>query len=224
MAAPSQGGPRSTRRLAIMTLGSIALALAGFLALHVLLSEATASGDGRAPLLVAVAWTSACAVVASLASSRPWFGLGLTALALAAIGYFQAPLARHIDLVYLVQHAGTHLVLGLVFGRTLLPRHGPPLITSLALRVHGSLPASITGYTRQVTLAWTGYFLVMAGLSVILFFTAPLTTWSVLANLVTLPLIIAGFIVEYLLRHWLHPEFEHVSIFEGIRAYRSSRP
>lgn len=224
MAAPAASGPRATRRLALMTLGGLALALVGFLVLHGLLSDTAASGDGRAPLVVAAGWTAACAVLASLASTRPRTGLLLTALALAAIWHWQAVLARHIDYVYLVQHAGSHLVLGLAFARTLGPRSGPALITRLATRVHGPLPPPIARYTRCVTIGWTVYFLAMAIASVVLFATASLEAWSVLANLFTLPLIIAGFLFEYLLRHWLHPDFEHVSIFEGIRAWRSPRP
>ena len=223
MDAPAERGPRSTRRMALVTLGLLALALAGFLVLHELLSDAAASGDGRGPLIVAAAWTAACAVLASLASSRPRTGLVLTAVALLAIWYRQDVLARHIDYVYLAQHAGTHLALGLVFARTLTARGSPPLITRLATRIHGPLPPPIARYTRQVTVGWTVYFLAMAITSVVLFATASLETWSVLANLVTLPLIIAGFLFEYLLRHWLHPDFDHVSIFEGIRAWRSSR-
>ena len=115
-------------------------------------------------------------------------------------------------------------MLGLVFARTLMKAHGPALITRLATRVHGSLPPAIGRYTRQVTVGWTVYFLAMALLSIAMFATTSLETWSVLANLVTLPLIIAGFLFEYLMRHWLHPDFDHVSIFEGIRAYRSPRP
>ncbi len=224
MEAPAARGSRSTRQLALGTTGALVLALAGFLVLHHLLSDAAASGDGRAPLAVAVAWTSICAVLASLASPHPRTGLLLTALGLAAVWYWQAALARRIDYVYLAQHAGAHLVLGILFARTLGRRHGPALISRLATRIHGPLPPAIARYTRQVTLGWTAYFLAMALASVVLFATASLGAWSVLANLVTLPLIIAGFLFEYLLRHRLHPDFEHVSIFEGIRAYRSPRP
>ena len=46
-----------------------------------------------------------------------------------------------------------------------------------------------------------------------------LQAWSTLANLVTLPLIVGIFIVEYLVRLRLHPDFEHVSIIEGVRAF-----
>ena len=224
MDAPSAHGSRSSRRLALLTLGSLALAIAGFIALHALLSDAAASGDGRAPLLIAAAWTAVCAVLASLSSPRPRTGLLLTALGVAAIWYWQTALSRHIDYVYLAQHAGAHLGLGLVFARTLSAAHGPALITRLATRVHGSLPPAIERYTRQVTMGWTVYFFAMGLLSLVLFASTSLETWSILANLVTLPLIIAGFLVEYLLRHWLHPDFDHVSIFEGIRAYRSPRP
>ena len=59
----------------------------------------------------------------------------------------------------------------------------------------------------------------MALASCLLFAFGPLQAWSILANLVTLPLIVAIFIVEYLVRLRLHPDFEHVSILEGVRAF-----
>ena len=224
MDRPAEPAPRATRGFAIATLASLALALTGLWWLHGLLAGASRSGDGRPALAVAIIWTAIGAVIASLASRRPRTGLLLTLIALALVWHFHAALARRIDLVYLAQHVGAHLVLGLAFLRTLHADGGPPIITRLAQRVHGTLPPAIIRYARQVTVGWTTYFLAMAAVSVTVFAIAPLETWSVLANLVTLPLIIIGFLGEYALRHRLHPEFDHVSIFDGVRAYRSTRP
>ncbi len=224
MDGPAASTPRSTRRLAIATLAGLCVAIAGFWWLHDLLAHLSATGDGHPALVVAVGWTALAAVAASIAADRPLPGLLLTASGLVLAWVFQEALARRIDLVYLAQHAGSHLVLAVVFVRTLRPAGGPALITRLALRVHGTLPPEIARYTRQVTIGWTAYFFAMGVTSIALFAWAPLSAWSVLANLVTLPLIVAGFLVEYGLRHLLHPRFEHVSIFESIRAYRSPRP
>jgi uncharacterized membrane protein len=224
MDGPAARTPRSTRRLAIATLVSLVVALVGFWWLHGLLADVSDSGDGRPALIAAVGWTAAAAILASLATERPVLGLGLTALGLVLAWQLQAPLAHRIDLVYLAQHAGVHLVLGIAFLRTLRPGGGPPLITRLATRVHGTLPAPIARYTVHVTIGWTLYFFTMATVSVALFAFSTLETWSVLANLLTLPLIVLGFVLEYGLRRLLHPAFDHVSIFESIRAYRSPRP
>jgi uncharacterized membrane protein len=224
MDRPAEPAPRASRGFAIATLAALALALAGLWWLHGLLAGASSSGDGRPALVVAIVWTAIVAVLASLASRWPRTGVLLTVVGLLLVWHFHAALARRIDLVYLTQHAGTHLVLGLAFLRTLHAGGGPPIITRLAQRVHGTLPATIIRYTRQVTIGWTTYFLTMTVVSLAVFAVAPLETWSVLANLVTLPLIIIGFLGEYALRHRLHPEFDHVSIFDGVRAYRSTRP
>jgi uncharacterized membrane protein len=70
-----------------------------------------------------------------------------------------------------------------------------------------------------VTGVWTAYFVLMAIASLALFIFGSLQAWSTLANLVTMPLVILLFIVEYLVRLRLHPDFEHVSILAGVRAF-----
>jgi uncharacterized membrane protein len=52
-----------------------------------------------------------------------------------------------------------------------------------------------------------------------LFFFSSLQAWSVLANLVTMPLVVGLFVAEYLVRIRLHPDFQHASILDGVRAY-----
>ena len=93
------------------------------------------------------------------------------------------------------------------------------LITRLALRVHGSLPPAMVRYTRGVTALWAAYFLLMALASCALFVFGSLRAWSILANLVTLPLVALIFVGEYLVRLRLHPRFDHVSLLDGVRAF-----
>jgi len=121
---------------------------------------------------------------------------------------------------YLAQHAGIHLALAWVFGRTL--RGGrTPMITQFASRMHATMPPGLQAYTRRLTGVWTGYFLAIAGTSFVLFAFAPLTAWSLFANVVTPVSLVAMFVVEYLLRYRLHPEFERVGFLEAMRAYRA---
>lgn len=213
--------PAASRRVPRKTVLAILASLAAAMALVVLVHRLLASSaDGQAALFVAVAWLAGCAVVASLGSRRPLPGLLLTALGVAMVLRYQDLLVGQVERIYLIQHAGMHALLGLWFGATLRAAAGEALVTRLATRVHGPLPAPIRRYTRQVTLAWTVYFAVMAILSVGLYLSAPLATWSVFANLLTLPLTVGFFVAEYLVRLRLHPDFDHVSIFESIRAYR----
>jgi uncharacterized membrane protein len=120
--------------------------------------------------------------------------------------------------LYVCQHVAIHLLLALVFGLTLQGGR-EPLVTALARRVHGSLTPAMAAYSRKVTVLWTGYFLAMAALSVVLYAAAPFDVWATFANLVTPVAILVMFIGEYLLRYRLHPEFERATLAQAVRAY-----
>lgn len=120
--------------------------------------------------------------------------------------------------LYLAQHVAIHACLALWFGTTLRPGL-TPLITGLAARVHRQLTPAMRAYTRNVTLAWTIYFVLMGVVSLLLYALAPFDTWATFANLLT-PLAVAlMFAGEYLLRYRLHPDFERVSMLDAVRAY-----
>lgn len=125
-------------------------------------------------------------------------------------------------LLFLAEHAVAHIALGLWFASTLRRGH-QPLISALALRLHGALDAGLARYTRRVTAVWVLYFFGMAAVSVGLFRFADFADWSFFAYLLTPVAAVSLFGVEYLLRYRLHPEFERVSLADGIRAYRSLR-
>ena len=144
----------------------------------------------------------------------------LGALAIAALGA-QALFGVQVPapLLYLAQHAGIHLFLGFVFGSTLRAGH-TPLITTLARRVHRNFTPDMVAYTRKCTIGWVVYFVGMAAVSVGLYALAPFDTWALFANLLTPVTLVAMFVGEYLLRYWLHPEFERASFADAIRSYR----
>lgn len=124
-----------------------------------------------------------------------------------------------VNRLYLLQHMGIHLALGVSFALTLRPGH-VPLITRLATRLHGSLDPARTRYTRHVTVAWCLYFFGMATLSLAVYAWAPWSAWSLLANVAT-PLAMAVlFVGEYLLRFRLHPEFERKPLADMVKAWR----
>lgn len=125
-----------------------------------------------------------------------------------------------VQWLFLAQHAGAHAALALWFGSTL--RAGRrPLIGVLARRVHGHLTPAMAVYTRQVTQAWVLYFALIALASVALFLGGQVRAWSLLVNAVTPVATLAMFAGEYLLRYWLHPEFERVGFLEAMRAWRA---
>lgn len=174
-----------------------AWALAIVLGPLVVLTAAAAWGGGRKLLAVAGV------LVALLLAQQAWSGHGIPSRVL-----------------YLAQHAGIHLVLGAWFGSTLL-RGADPLITALARRLHRDFTPALARYTRQVTLAWTVYFLAMTAASLALFLAGDFAHWSLLANILTPVFTAALFVGEYLVRYWLHPEFERVSLQSALQAWRS---
>ena len=165
-----------------------------------------------APMLAAIAigaWRAGQAALGALAV------LAIAGLCAQALLGGQMP----PQLLYLGQHAGIHLFLGFAFGSTLRTGH-TPLITTLASRVHRNFTPDMVAYTRKCTFAWVVYFVGMAAVSVALYAFAPFDTWALFANLLTPVTLAAMFVGEYLVRYWLHPEFERASFADAIRSYR----
>ena len=204
---PTRLGPRI---LAIATLGLVYV-----LGSHWLMTRAQASPWNvvgvLAPMLAAVA-------VGAWRSGQRALGLGaaLAIAALCALALLHIPVSAQA--LYLAQHVGINLFLAVVFGSTLRAGH-TALITTLAKRVHKHFTPVVATYTRHVTLAWTLYFSVMAGTSLVIYAVAPFDTWAFFANLLN-PLAVAlMFAGEHLLRYRLHPEFERHNVVVAVRAY-----
>jgi uncharacterized membrane protein len=120
--------------------------------------------------------------------------------------------------IYVAQHVAIHVLLGFVFGLTLVGGR-ESLVTALARRVHGTMTPAMVVYSRRVTVVWTCYFVAMALLSLALYGLAPFATWAAFANLATPLAMIALFVGEYLLRYRLHPEFERATLSQALNAY-----
>ena len=120
--------------------------------------------------------------------------------------------------LYVGQHAVIHLLLAALFGLTLRPGT-QALISRVALRVHGHLTPAMARYSRNVTWAWTLYFVLMALLSMFIFAWATFEVWAVFANGLTPLAAVLMFGAEYLLRYRLHPEFERATMLQAIQAF-----
>jgi len=120
--------------------------------------------------------------------------------------------------LYLMQHAGTHLALGLTFFAS-LRGGGPSLITRMARRVHALTPA-MEVYTAHVTRLWAAYFFGMTVLSCVVFASLSWEAWSLLANVLTPLCIGALFVGEHWARYQLHPEFERLTLAQVVHALR----
>lgn len=152
---------------------------------------------------------------------RQWAAFGLGAVAAAVLAAITARGGvQDMQRMYVLQHAVLHLTLAWPFASTL--RAGSePLLTRLALRMHGRLSPAMRVYTRRLTVAWTGYFVGMVAVSALLYAFAPWRWWSLFGNLLS-PLLAASlFVLEHLWRHRHHPEFERASLAAAWRAWQT---
>lgn len=148
----------------------------------------------------------------------PWFYAAAVALLVAGIWPM---LQQNVAAVYFIQHVGINGALGLFFGQSLL-RGREPLCTHFASLAHEHVGPRLARYTRQVTVAWTLFFLCMVSASALLFAFAPMAVWSAFANLLTLPLVGAMFVAEGAVRRFKLPPEERLGILATIAAYRKS--
>ncbi|HZN85899.1 MAG TPA: hypothetical protein VFB53_03845 [Burkholderiales bacterium] len=209
---------RTGRWLALL----IALALGYALLAHLFTTAAQPTALGAAAstapwalLALAVAWRSAHRVAALLACAL-----------LVGLGWFYwEQLERNTPWVFYLQHVIMFVALGAAFGVTLRPGQ-EALCTRLARAVQGPLSAGAEAYSRGVTLAWALFCAVLVAVSTLLFFLGPLAAWSVFANLLTLPLVGAMFLVEALVRARLCPELSQGGALRGaatsVKAYWES--
>lgn len=181
--------------------------------------------NGNLGALVAIAPVLLIALVLAWRSPRRFIMLSVLILLCVALWAGWSTLEHHFGLVYWLQHMGMQLILFMTFARTLFAGR-KPLCTSFAEAVHAPLTPQHEIYARQVTVAWTLFFATMALSSTLLFFLAPLTTWSFFANFMTLPLVALMFIAEYWVRRLTLPDTKKTHILDAVRAFRntSARP
>ncbi|MHB8759732.1 MAG: COG4648 family protein [Thiobacillus sp.] len=186
----------------------------------------TTAPGAPAALGVAVSLLPSLAILAALAWRSPRRGAALLACgAVAALLWgFWGTLERNFNWVYFLQHAGTNVMLALAFGAT-LARGRKALCTHFAEAVHGgALAPEVLRYTRQVTAAWTVFFVALSVVSSVLFFFFSIEAWSVFANFLTLPLVLLMFAAEYGVRRLKLPKLERHGIMDGILAFWKTPP
>jgi uncharacterized membrane protein len=178
--------------------------------------------SGNLGALVAIAPVVLIALALAWRSPRRFVMLGVLMLLCIALWAGWSALENHFGLVYWLQHVGMQLILFMTFGRTLIAGR-QPLCARFAEAVHVLVTPQHAIYARQVTIAWTLFFVAMALASTLLFFLAPLATWSVFANFLTLPLVALMFIAEYWVRRWVLPGMQHTRILDAVRAFRNTQ-
>lgn len=125
---------------------------------------------------------------------------------------------QHLAWIYFAQDSALNAGLALLFGST-LRRGETPLCSRIAMLMLPQSSAQALRYTRAATCAWTAFFCAMMAVSTALFFCATHTTWSMFANLLYWPLLIAMFAIEYGVRVLVLPRDQRVGFFATIRTF-----
>ena len=193
----------------------IGLSVAFAVLAHAAIIEGIPPAAGAALSLVPIALV---ALWAARRSRRRLAAIAAVAVAAIALWLGWGQLERHFPDLFFLEHAGSNLALALVFGRTLLAGR-EPLVGRFARAVHGEIPPEVQRYTRQVTAAWTAFFVLLFATSCTLYFLRYLEAWSLLANILTPLLVGAMFVVEYAVRLRALPNWERVGILGGVRAF-----
>jgi len=188
------------------------------------LAHQGSAGDANPDFSAALATAPIVAIVVMLlwrVGNPLWIALGGLGV-LSLLAWSWPMLRQNIAMLYYVQHLGTNLALGLLFGRSLLGP-GEALVTQFARFAHfGAISSAKMRYTRQVTIAWAIFFLSTALLSSLLFWLGQTHAWSVFANLLTVPLLALMFAGEHLCRHRVLPPEDRSSVADTIRGYRAA--
>lgn len=147
----------------------------------------------------------------------PFWAAGLVVVG-GLFAYFGSQAHWDPALSYGIPHAAMNIFLFWFFASTL--RTGEtPLITRLARRVHGNLTPEITHYTRNVTAAWAGFFVLQIGISLLLYFFTPFAVWLAFITILTFPLLGLMFLLEYIFRKLFHPSHPRVPVRKAIAAF-----
>ena len=190
----------------------------------VFLTLAFLGSSGRLPPPASVAlalFPPLAGVVAVCWRTRArWVALAGVAGVLAVALVYSSSLAAHVSTLWFVEHVSINLLLAAFFGRTLLPG-AEPLVTRIARAMRPSMPQEVVEYTRAVTVAWTIYFVLMAALSVALYFGSSIAVWSAFATFVSGPAVALMFLFEFALRRRRMPGSHHASIAQSIAGFRA---
>jgi hypothetical protein len=125
-----------------------------------------------------------------------------------------------IQWVNLIPNSLIYGSLALMFAKT-LAKGQIPLITQLATKIEGPLPAAIERYTRQVTLAWALFFALNVVVSIALYYFVSFAAWSLFSNVYSTPMLIGMFILEFGYRKIRYRHYKTASFSDGMKAFMS---
>ncbi len=189
---------------------------------HVITAADRLTPAGVVVMIVPVAAGALWAVVTEF--GWRWAAAALAGALLATLAAIAALGLPSAALVYGLPHFSANLFLLWFFARTLRAAQ-VPLVTRIAERLERrSLPAPMLVYTRRVTLAWSVFFAAQLAISLLLYFIASRTVWSLFINLVSSLLIPVMFVAEYGWRRLHHREHARGPVFAGADLFSQPPP
>ena len=183
----------------------------------------TSGQSSRLGALLALAPLLLITLTFALKVSSKLLGLGLMLVFLAA-SWLTLPLIElYTAWIFWLQDIGLMLILLVTFARTLLPGRKALCVHFAELINGGALPIDHQRYAYNVTIAWMIFFAIIILISTLLFFLAPLASWSFFVNFLTLPLVGLMFIAEFMVRRQVLTDLPEGNILDAVRAYLNSK-
>ena len=166
-------------------------------------------------------WAAIGVTLVAWVLAQGWLRAAPAALVAAGVLAFSLWLAvRFPGLLLYAPPIVINLAFCAFFARTL--RGGSePLVSRFACAARGGqLPPDLARYTRNLTRAWAGFFILMAVISLTLAVTGPLAAWSLFTNILNYLLVVVFFILEYLYRRVRYRHHSHVSPWQMVTRLR----
>lgn len=159
----------------------------------------------------------------ALTARRRAWAISLTVvLAVSLFAFFSTHKADFDAKIFpVLPHALAYLGLLFGFAWSLRPGH-EAVLTRVATRIRGPLPAELKLYSRRVTFAWCIFFASQLVLSLTLFLWAPFEVWSFFVNVLNAPLVALMFGGEYLFRLIRLPKYRHDSLSDMMRVFQKA--
>ena len=156
------------------------------------------------------------------ARRRAWAISLMIVLALSVLAFFTTHRSGFDTKIFpLLPHSLAYFGLLFGFAWSLRPG-GEALLTRIATRIRGSLPAELRLYSRRVTFAWCVFFAAQLVLSWTLYLWAPYEVWSFFVNVLNAPLVVVMFGGEYLFRLFCFPQYRHYSLSDMMRVFQKA--
>jgi uncharacterized membrane protein len=105
------------------------------------------------------------------------------------------------------------LLLFSVFFRSLQPNE-TPMTTRIGETIHGSFSPDMRNYSRQVTVLWCVFFILLTLWSAMLPIYASDEIWSLFTSFINYLLVALLFVAEYFYRKWRFRTFNHLSFWQ----------